>query len=183
MEKKKKDRLYTALLALAAAGALTLLAGLGILERADLTVSDTWYRDFESQDGDIVIVGIDQRAIEEIGPYHQWGRDIMAMAVEYLNESEDCHPAAIAVDVLYTGETDPDADEWLAEAAAAYGNVITGCLAEYGTDTVKAEDGDYHLVPFSVLAFEEPYDALKEAAALGHTNAMLCRCLSPQPGG
>lgn len=172
MEKKKKNWLHTALLALAAAGVLTLLAGLGALENADLALSDIWYRDFESQDGDIVLVKIDQQAIEEIGPYQQWGRDIIAMALEYLNESEDCHPAAIAVDILYAGETDPDTDQWLAEAAAEYGNVITGCLAEIGTETVWVA-GDYQLVPSYVREFEEPYDALREAATLGHINAML----------
>ena len=170
---KKTNRLHTALLALAAAGVLTLLAGLGVLENADLALSDIWYRDFESQDGDIVLVKIDQQAIDEIGPYQQWGRDIMAMALEYLNESEDCHPAAIAVDVLYAGETDPDTDQWLAEAAAEYGNVITGCLAEYGKETVWVVD-DYQLTQSHyVREFEEPYDALKEAAAMGHINAML----------
>ena len=36
----------------------------------------------------------------------------MAMVIEALNESEDCHPAVIAVDVLYAGETDPEKDAW-----------------------------------------------------------------------
>lgn len=173
MEKRQKGLLHTALLALAAAGTLTLLTGLGYLEGADLAVSDAWYRDFESQDGDIVLVGIDQRALEEIGPYDQWGRDIVAMAVEYLNESEDCRPAAIALDVLYTGETDPEMDAWLAEAVGEYGNVIAACAAQFEDTFVERRSGLFARDRFSIQAFEEPYGALREATALGHINAML----------
>ena len=101
----------------AIAGALTLLAASGLLEAVDLSLSDRWYQSRSASDGEIVLVEIDQRALEEIGPYNQWGRDILAMTLEALNASEDCHPAVIAVDVLYAGETDPEMDVWLAEAA------------------------------------------------------------------
>ncbi len=173
MEKRQKNRLYTAFLALAAAGALALLAGLGLLKRADLAVSDAWYRDFEPQDGDIVLVGIDQRALDEIGPYDQWGRDVIASAVEALNESGECRPAAIALDVLYTGETDPDLDARLAEAAGEYGNVIVGCAAQFEDTFIEQETGLFVRDRFAIQDFEEPYDALKETATLGHINAMM----------
>ena len=107
----------TAAAALLAAGALTLLAALGALEGADRTVSDVFYQSPQAFDGNIVLVGIDQRALEEIGPYNQWGRDVAAMAVDALNQSEDCRPVVIALDILFAGETDPDLDLWLADAA------------------------------------------------------------------
>ncbi len=173
MKKIKNKRFFPLLLALCAAGLLTLLAWAGILNTAGRAASDAWYRDLQTSDGDIVVVGIDQRALEEIGPYEQWGRDIMAMAVEYLNESEACRPAAIALDVLYTGEKEPDTDAWLAEAAGEYGNVIVGCAAQFEDAFVEREDGGLYRDRFAIAAFEEPYDALKEAAALGHINAML----------
>lgn len=162
-----------ALLGLCCAGALTLLAGLGVLRTADLTASDAWYQQRSASDGEIVLVGIDQRALEEIGPYNQWGRDVMAMAIEALNQSEDCRPAVIGLDVLYAGETDPEMDQWLAEAAGQYGNVVTAGAAEFGTSMVQGEDGEYHLEPFSLLVYDEPYQALREAADQGHINAML----------
>lgn len=161
------------LLGLCCAGAMTLLAGLGVLRTADLTASDAWYQRRSASDGEIVLVGIDQRALEEIGPYSQWGRDVMAMAIEALNQSEDCRPAVIGLDVLYAGQTDPELDQWLAEAAGQYGNVIAAGAAEFGTAMVQGEDGEYRLDPFSLLAYDEPYPALREAAAQGHINAML----------
>ena len=136
-------------------------------DRADLAASDAWYQARESADGDIVLVGIDQRALEEIGPYEQWGRDIPAMALEALCQSPDCRPAVIGLDVLYVNETQPEADQWLAEAAGAYGNVVTGCAAYFQDGFVEQADGSFIRDRFAVTAFEAPYPALAEAAELG----------------
>lgn len=160
-------------LAIVAAAALTLLAGLGLLDSLDLTASDALYQSYQAFDGDIVLVGIDQQAIEEIGPYDQWGREIVAMALEYLNESEECRPAAIGLDILYIGQSSPEADEWLAEAADAYGNVVTGCAAIFEDGYVEDEQGQFRREHFAIKGFEVPYDGLRETATLGHINAML----------
>lgn len=160
------------LLTLFVAGALTLLASSELFRNLDWAVSDAWYQSRQSFEGDIVLVGIDQRALDEIGPYDQWGREIMAMAVEYLNASADCRPAVIGLDVLYTGESQPEADSWLAEAAGAYGNVVTGCLAWFEDGFVE-ENGVFLRDRFAIQYLEEPYDALRETAELGHLNAML----------
>lgn len=159
----------------AAACILTLLAGLGLLDRADQTASDAWYQQRSALDGEIILVGIDQRALDEIGPYQQWGRDVIAMALEALNQSEDCRPAAIAVDVLYLGESDPEADQWLAEAAGAHGNVITACAAQFSDTFVEGENGLFRRERFSIQGFEEPYPALREVTQQGHINAMMDR--------
>ena len=162
----------TTLLFLAIAGALTLLAGLGVLDRADLAASDALYQQPMASDGKIVLVGIDQRALDTLGPYNQWDRGVMARALEALNRSEDCRPAVIALDVLYAGETRPDLDRQLAESAGRYGNVITAALAQFGSD-LAAWSGDYYLDHFAVQAYDRPFDALRQATVQGHINAML----------
>lgn len=158
---------------LAAAGLLTLLIASGLLKRADLTVSDALYQSRSASDGKIVIVGIDQRALEEIGPYSQWGRDVTARAVNALNASKDCRPAVIALDILYAGKTDDASDSLLAETAGKYGNVVTACAAEFGNTLEAAGTDDYRLNTASVTAFDEPYDALKNVTEQGHINAMM----------
>lgn len=158
---------------LAAAGVLTLLAGLGALRGIDRAASDLWYQSRSASDGDIVLVGIDQRALEEIGPYQQWGREVIAQAIQTLNQSEDCRPAVIGVDVLFAGETDEESDRWLAQAAGEYGNVVAACSAEIGSALVEDGDGAYRMDPFAVQSFDEPFEALKEAATQGHINAMM----------
>lgn len=76
------------------------------------------------------------------------------------------------MDVLYTGETDPDLDAYLAEAAGAYGNVVVASVANFGSELVTEESGNFYLKDYSVLSYEEPYEALKAVTAQGHINAM-----------
>ena len=158
---------------LAAAAVMTLLAASGLLDKADWTVSDAWYQSRSAPEEDIVLVGIDQRALDEIGPYQEWGRDIIAMTIEALNESEDCRPAVIAVDVLYAGESDPETDQWLAEAAGAYGNVVTACAAQFADTFQEREDGLFQHKRFVIQGLEEPFDGLRQVTDQGHINAML----------
>ena len=158
-----------------AAGLVTALLASGILDHADLAVSDRFYQRRSASDGEIVLVGIDQKALEDIGPYSQWGREVMAAALAALNESEACRPAVIAMDVLYSGETDGAGDARLAEEAGRYGNVVAACAAVFGSSLAEAETGEYYLDNFSVTAFDAPYEALGEAAEQGHINAMLDR--------
>ncbi len=173
MKGHRKNNRKALFLMAAAAAVLTFLAALGLLQSADLQVSDLLYQSRAASDGEIVLVGIDQRALEEIGPYDKWGRDIIAQAIEALNESEDCRPAVIGLDILYAGETGEEPDRELSEAAGKYGNVVAACAAEFGDVLADSGDGDYVLDKGAVTAFEEPYDALKAAAEQGHINAML----------
>lgn len=172
MKIRKAERKQV-LCAVAAAALLTAAAVSGVLNRADQTAADAWYQKPSASEGNIVLVGIDQKALEDIGPFQNWGRDTMAMVIEALNESEDCHPAVIAVDVLYAGETDPEKDAWLADAAGKYRNVVTACAAEFGSEFHIQENGKTSWNDFAVTAFDEPYSELKEGTAQGHINAML----------
>lgn len=161
------------LCALAVSGSFTLLVRAGILEKADLSASDALYQSRRASESCIVLAGIDQRAVEELGPYNQWGRDVMARVIEALNVSEECRPAVIGIDILYSGETGAEEDDRLAGAAGEYGNVITASLAEFGSALVRDENGEYYLEGNAVVRFDEPYDALKAASGQGHINAML----------
>ena len=94
MKIRKAERKQV-LCAVAAAALLTAAAVSGVLNRADQTAADAWYQKPSASEGNIVLVGIDQKALEDIGPFQNWGRDTMAMVIEALNESEDCHPAEL----------------------------------------------------------------------------------------
>lgn len=170
---EQKQMIQRAAAMLAVSGVLTLLAGLGALRVPDQTASDAWYQQRTASDGDIVLVGIDQRALEEIGPYQQWGRGVIAQTIQMLNESEDCRPAVIGVDVLYAGETDAEADQGLVEAAGEYGNVVTACSAEIGSALVEGAGGEYYMDRFAVQSFDEPFQALGAVTTQGHINAMM----------
>lgn len=169
--KSKWKALFFALLF---AGILTLLAGLGAMDSIDSAASDALYQTRSASDGEVLLIGIDDRAIDELGPFGQWSRSVIADVLDVLNESEDCRPAAIGIDVLYTGQSpEPETDVRLAESAGRYGNVVTACIADFGTAMEENGDGGYYLNDFAVLNFEEPYPGLREATTQGHINAML----------
>ncbi len=171
MDKKNLRRLLTALLCAALA---TVVCLTGLLYRLDNQLADLLYQSPKALEGNIFIVGIDERAIDDLGPYQSWERDIMAQAIEALNADPDCRPAAIGVDVLYIGETEEDFDLWLAEAAGMTDNVVTASVATFGTELVT-DGGNFYLDDYSILAYEEPYEALRSVTTQGHINAMYDR--------
>ena len=81
-------------------------------------------------------------------------------------------PAAVAIDILYEGESGTAGDAQLAAAAEKLGCVVTASMAEYG-EIITWEDG--HAVErnaSAVVNYVEPYDALKDVTVQGHINAM-----------
>ncbi len=154
-----------------AAVLLTALAGFGALKQPDFTVSDLVYQSAASPDGQVVVIGMDQRAVDLLGPM-PWPRSAMARAIEYLNHDPEHKPAAIGIDVLYVGESsDPAGDAALAEAAEKGGNVLFASVATFGSGLVIDSDS-FYLDTKAVLAWDAPFDALAAVSQTGHINAM-----------
>ncbi len=148
-----------------------IIAAGGVLDNADTWVADTWYQSPRALDGEIIVIGIDDKSIEEIGPYNTWGRDIMAQALEKLGEDPENLPAVVAIDTLYSGTSTPEADRRLADAAENLGNVVVASFATIGVQVTNDGDSVY-FDRNAVLGYDEPYDALKEVTYQGHINAM-----------
>lgn len=159
---------------LLAAAAFTMAAAAGLFYRPDAALCDFLYQNRRAADSRIAVVGIDERALKELGPFPSWNRGIMAQVLEYLNQSEDTCPAVIGLDVLYTGGTEAAQDEWLARAASR-GNVVTASAAAFGNSVHMDETGEIMVDDFSVLSYDEPYDSLKSVTLQGHINAMYDR--------
>ena len=126
----------------------------------------------QSDDGaneHLYVIGIDAYALDAIGAW-PWSRSVMADILNTLNEDPDNRPAAIGIDVVYSGETDPEADAALAEAASA-GNVVLAGMVEYGT-RIAGEGDSLFMDQFSVVETALPFPALSQAAETGHINAM-----------
>ena len=135
----------------------------------DSSVSDTVYQTGYAPDGEILVLGIDDEALELLGTW-PWPRSYMAEAIEYLSSDPDNAPAVIGIDVLYIEESgDPDADSYLAEAAAGAENVVLGAFATFGTEFVW-NGSDYDMVSGSVLSWDTPYPDLMDVVEIGHIN-------------
>ena len=159
------------IIALIWASSITLLCALGVFRSPELWLQDTLYQQPVYVPDDIVIIGIDENDIKELGPYNTWDRSVMARALEALASDPDRRPAVVALDFQYTGKMTEEGDERLVKAASELGNVITATTATFGT---KRTFGSATVVidNFAVLNYEEPYDELKNVTTQGCINIM-----------
>ena len=170
---KEHKNIFWVLVSIAAAGLVTLLIGtLGVLNKPDRWMQDALFQSPKALDGNIIVIGIDDQALEEIGPYNTWDRSVMASALEALNADPARKPAVVAIDTLYTGESDPVADQKLADAAAQLGNVITATFASIGTRVEEDANGRLYFNNNAILDYSLPYQALKDVTTQAHINAM-----------
>ena len=167
----KKHLAKKIIVALVAAGLLTGAAAFGLLYSADNSLSDAVYQGPKVLGDQVRIIGIDAYSLEQLGPYHTWDRTIMARAIRALNADPDHRPAAIGIDVLYSGTSTPEADEALVSATAEYGNVVMPCAANFKTAVVDDIMG-VRIDDFAIDSVDEPFPALKEVSAMGHINGM-----------
>lgn len=167
-----KRRVRRILFALIAATLLSGVLFFNILFSANAQVADGLYQHETALDGDIVLLNIDQRALEELGPFQTWERGVMADIITALNSDSENLPAVIGIDTIFAGETDPAEDARLVAAAAEYGNVFFATAATFGTDVVIDENGGFHLDNAAIDGYDESFPALAAAAGEGHINAM-----------
>lgn len=122
---KRERRLFTGLFVAAAIGvAFCLIAHFGLLHGIQLQTGDSLFKaaNLNPQTGpekDIVIVGIDDRSLEQLGNFSSWPRSYHAQLVDVLAEAG---ARVIVFDVLFS-EPAPD-DEELAASIGNAGNVI-----------------------------------------------------------
>lgn len=145
----------------------------GILYAQDAYLADVLYQHPSVQTDDIVLINLDQKSLDELGPFGSWGRALMGDVISILNQDPKQAPAVIALDILYVGASDdPDGDAYLADACANSCPVVTACAGTFGTQLVEEEDGNFFMDDYSLTAFDEPYEALKEVTWQGHINSM-----------
>jgi signal transduction histidine kinase len=106
---------------------------------------------------DIVIVAIDEPSIAKLGRF-PWSRNYTAQVLDLISAGR---PKAIALDVLYSEQTDEVEDETLIEAIKKSGNVIVGeQLIEERADSDAGRSSWLRALP-----------EIEEAAAgIGHVN-------------
>ncbi len=135
-------------------------------------INDAIYQREVTPNEDIVIIGIDDRALEEFGQW-PWSREIIAEAVAYLNSNSESKPAIIGIDVVFDATTTPEVDTLFAETLGKEGNVVVGTFAVFGSTLITNEDGSFYIDDYAVLDYAQSYDELKTSVKQGHVNAML----------
>ena len=151
---------------------ITALIAAGGLKAPDRWVQDKLYQQTDVISSDIVIIGIDEEALDLLGPYNTWDRTVVASALEALAADADNLPAVVAVDILYAGETTAEADLRLAQAAASLGCVVTASMAEFGERVTYSNGRAVAIDSSAVLNYVQPYPELRAYTTQGHINAM-----------
>ncbi len=164
----KKTWMKKVLVSLFLAVLFTWIAGNGYLFQVEQAVADKLYYEPVAHDGDIVVLEIDQEALEEIGPW-PWSRDVMATVIEKLNQNPEAKPVVIGVDAFYGGETNSEADAHLASAASGE-NVVFAEMVEF-SDELKVS-GESFGVEQTIVGYDRVYNALAQNSLQGHINQM-----------
>lgn len=155
--------IVTALLA----GCLTLWAP---LDKVEYRFCDMLFVTEKPVDNRIKIIGIDEKSLEEMGPFSGWTRQ---QAADLLHAFDpEYSPAVIAFDINFVGQRDEAGDRALAEAASVFPHVTLASYINYGTRVEQSDSGEYQINTMYVEDLELPYEALRNVTSHGFTNAV-----------
>lgn len=144
----------------------------GIGARTQLSLSDMVFQRGSAVSGKVIILEIDEKSLDALGPFQTWPRDYVAQAVEQLNKNDDTRPTVIGIDILYTGQTTREADNRLINACSQYDNVVLGSLFSFDTALQQGTNGSYYLGN-RISMYEEPFLELKTVTTQGFVNGFI----------
>ena len=133
----------------------------------DHILQDKLYQKPRGVSAKIKIIGIDEKTLEELGPFGTWSRQYYADLIAKLNEYENAKPAVIGFDIIFSGNIDETGDTAFAQAAEKSGNVVTASQLMYKDKGDLGSDG-VKTYPIDTVIY--PYDALKNTTICGYTN-------------
>ena len=144
-----------------------------VLGSADKAVDDVLYHHAGTPDSRIKIIKIDDRTMNQLGDYSKWDRDIYARLLETICVSEECRPAVVGFDVLFSARKDDESDQRFADACGKYNNVVVGRAYVFKNEVTSDPDGNLVLNGMAVDEIIEPYPELKEVTSQGFVNAIM----------
>lgn len=140
------------------------------------------YTPFEKADSRITIISIDDDTISEYGEYHDWSWQVLADAVNALNEN---NASIIGLDVDLSEVKDTEGDEALVEACKNAGNVVAIATADYDSadknsdssqnnDLIlsKPADASIDWSDHKTMSISFPYHELEDVVTTGISNAL-----------
>lgn len=138
----------------------------------DYMLRDGVYQIPRGVSGQIKIIAIDDKTLEELGPINTWSRDYYADLIHTLNSNPDAKPAVIAFDILFSGyfgenNTISEGDKAFVEAAEESGNVVAVAQFKYDEKAVMNENG---LKEHPVEEVYYPFQELKDVVSVGYSN-------------
>ncbi len=157
----------------ALSGVITFLCSTQLFINSANVLNDALYQRPTIPRDEIVLIGIDDYAIDEFGPW-PWTRDVMASALEYLNSDPEMAPAVIGVDAVFAGYSEyPDADDYFVDVASVNDNIVMATMAMFENELVVNNDNTFYMDDYSITSYDEPFPELLDVTSQAHVNAML----------
>ncbi len=168
MKKKVRDIIESLIVMLV----VFLLTVTNLFSQLDYMLKDAMYQMPRGVSGQIKIIAIDDKTLEELGPINTWSRQYYADLIHILNYNENAKPSVIAFDILFSGyfgesNTMAQGDLAFAQAAEESGNVVAVAQYKYNEKAAKDENG---LIVYPVDAVYYPYSELRDVVSVGYSN-------------
>lgn len=149
-----------------------LLTITNLFSSVDYMLKDMLYQIPRGVSGDLKIIAIDERTLEELGPINTWSRQYYADLIQFLNANEEAKPSVIAFDIIFSGYFGEggelsQGDIAFAQTASESGNVVTASKLQYCQKPEQKPDGTWY---YPIEDMYAPYKELQESSYVGYAN-------------
>ena len=142
MEKTNKRRLTSIIFSVIIMLFMLLVTSTNMLKGLENLTYDYVYEKENSFNDRIVIVGIDEKSIKDLGELSTWNRGYYASVINNLNTYD---PSVIGLDIMFTAEQTHESDTELINAAKASKNIVFG-LKLTTSEVIDLDDLEYETV-------------------------------------
>lgn len=168
---KKKEYVIVSVIAIIVAVLAGILSVCNFPTRLENMVQDGFYQHAGTIPSDIKIIAIDEKTLNQLGPYTDWNREYFADLLEILNENEESAPTIIGFDVVFSGTDQSAADARLVEVCSKYDNIVMASTINFQSYIYQEDDGSYYRTQY-VSDEGKPYEELAQVVEYGFTNAV-----------
>ncbi len=118
----------------------------------DSLMKDKIYQSPRGINNKIKIIAVDDKTLQDIGPFGTWSRQKYADVINALGDE----PAVIAMDIMVFGSMDEEGDEAFIRACAEHDNVVLGSYINYNSAYKISADGKAYIDTMNIESIEQP---------------------------
>ena len=144
-----------------------------LLSITDKSAEDILYHHSSGTMGEIRIIKIDDKTMNELGDISTWDRSVYTRLLNALCVSEAVQPAVIGFDILLSSEKDAETDREFAETCKKYGNVVCGYSYVFSKELQEGKNGILMENSMTVKDKVLPYKELRDVVDIGFVNALM----------
>ena len=144
-----------------------------LLSIVDKSAEDILYHKSSGTMGQIRIIKIDDKTMNELGDISTWDRSIYTKLLNTLCVSEENSPAVVGFDILLSSEKDEKTDKEFSEVCKKYNNVVCGFSYVFSKELQEGEKGFLLENSMTVKDKVLPYKELREVVDIGFVNALM----------